>query len=166
MTSNTEVGQPAFPEILTRAAARRGGWATYWAVLGCVVLVLLAASRLLVGEDDHGGAVPATPTPFVMAVVPAVAEPGQLIELTLPTGDLRSGYFTLSRAGQILYYLGVGSPVAKPTWFKAVDVERLNLAQPKITGVGPHQLVVPAIATAGTYQLCSGNTCASLTVSR
>jgi len=110
-----------------------------------------------------------------MTVAPANAAPGQRVALRFKSREVRGIAFSLSAWGhpgwEVAYYLTSdwGAPGSHtPDWWSIEDSEGRGWVDVGVGGPGPDHVVIPEIAPAGDYLLCTANSveeaCAIVTV--
>jgi len=124
-------------------------------VIAGVILVLLFAGCSEDPDEPEPKPVKGQPVdanPHDMVASPANPAPGQVVDLTFPPKALRGIAFTLTADdGSETYLLTAGR---EPSWSR----EGVNVVVDiGVSGPGPDRVVIPDVATPGTYQLCTGN---------
>lgn len=110
-----------------------------------------------------------------MTVAPTRAAPGQRVALRFKSQEVRGIAFSLSGWGDpgwsVAYYLTSdwGAPDSHtPEWWGIEDSEGRGWPDVGVGGPGPDHVVIPGIAPAGDYLLCTANSveeaCAMVTV--
>lgn len=153
------------------------------AVVGTLATSLLlggcagAAAPGQAGAGEPSSVAPALDATWrdTLTITPATAAPGQRLALRFASKEVRGIAFSLSRWGTegwtIAYYLTSdwGSPGShSPTWWSVEDGEGRGWVDVGVGGPGPDHVIVPDVAPAGEYLLCTANSideaCAILTV--
>jgi hypothetical protein len=127
-------------------------------------LVLLATGCSVVSPSAAGA--PANPgaemRPDLIVADPAAAEPGEVVALRFPEETTRGILFVLERrvgdAWELWYYLTSDGP--GPGWertWQAAGAHGLAVEDIGVGGPGPDRVLIPDVAEAGTYRICTGN---------
>ena len=105
--------------------------------------------------------------PGRMIVMPAVAQPGELVELTFPLHHERGVLFAIDEAiaddWQRRAMLLSDANGGDPRWSRA-DAEDLMVEMVGIAGEGPDRVPIPDDLPPGDYRICTANAVENLCV--
>ena len=129
-----------------------------WQLVALLLLVVGCASVVPVASPHDAGAVF---QPRSMVADRDTAAPGDVVALTFPDEMTRGIHFVLEEevGGTWVYRYGLissGEGGAPGGWFLPGD-EDVAIPDIGIVGPGPDHVVIPEVATPGSWRICTGN---------
>lgn len=129
-----------------------------------MILILIATGCSVLGPSVAGA--PANPDaeirPDLMVADPAEVAPGAVVALTFPDETTRGILFVLEQrvgdAWELRYYLTSDGP--GPGWertWQPAGANGLAVEDIGVGGPGPDRVLIPNVAEAGSYRICTGN---------
>lgn len=139
----------------------RGAWSLVAGIL-LIAACLGACSGVLPGQLDGPADPDARMAPDLIVADPATIAPGGIVALTFPEETVRGVLFVLEmRAGDSwAHRYDLLSDGPGPGWQRSwhiVGEEAIAVPDIGVGGPGPDRVVIPEIAPAGEFRLCTGN---------
>ena len=122
------------------------------------LLVLGGCAGIVPGGTPHDAT--AVFRPASMIADRETVAPGEVVELSFPDGHERGLMFVLeeeSGATWVYRYMLLSDATGgRPAWYRP-DQEGVAVEDVGVAGPGPDRVVVPDVAAAGSWRICTGN---------